>query len=117
MKKRIPQLAIVALLIALCASCTATDPPDRVAFKVLETSRASAVTAMQSFNVYYQAGKATENQRAKALAYYAEYQRLDAIAVRALSAPNPDYHTITESVTPALTSLLSLVADLKKVSP
>lgn len=58
------------LFLASCASA----PPDRVAYRTIDDVVTTVQAGMKAFNVLYQSGKFTEQDRDKALDYYAKFQ-------------------------------------------
>lgn len=85
--KRVVSLFVVLAFLSACAS----TPRDRVAYNSISAAAEGVNTAMRTFNDLYQAGKATEDQRAQVLAAYAKYQAVALVAVKvAPGATAPD---------------------------
>lgn len=104
--KRVLPLFVVLALAVACAS----TPKDRVVYNSIEGATVGVQTSMKVFNEFYQAGKATEDQRTQVLAAYAKYQAVARVAVKiAPGATAPDVDLLAV----ALDSAASVVELIK----
>jgi len=105
--------AVVLLLAAAVLSSCASTPPDRIAYNTLDDATTGVITAMRTFNEFYQRGKATEEQRTKVLDWYAKWQAAARLAVKIApqaTAPDPNLVTI------ALNNAAGLVGLIRQIT-
>lgn len=87
----------------------ASTPPDRIAYNTLDDATAGVLTGMKTFNEFYQAGKATEEQRTKVLGWYAKWQAAARLAVKIApqaTAPDPNLVAIALNSAAELVGLI-----------
>jgi len=108
--KHIGNVLVVLVILNAAAGCKSTA--DRIAYNTLDGAVSAVQAGMTGFNAYYQAGKATEEQRLQVLAAYKKFQASVnvAIDVAKLSTTGQiDMRAVSE----AAGDLLALIATLK----
>ena len=88
MKQRTNTLArTLALAVWLTTVLGCASTPQRIQYNTISAATDGVQTAMRGFNLKYQEGKATEADRDKALAIYAEFQKVALKAAGNLLVP------------------------------
>jgi outer membrane protein TolC len=105
--KRLLALALFLVTAWGCASST----PARIAYNTIDGAVDAAQGAMKAFNERYQVGLQTEEDRTRALAYYAEFQATARLATQLAKDISQKESAITVASN-AATKLIQLLAQL-----
>jgi len=107
---------LLAVSLAYANACSSTATPARKAYTTIDDAVTAAQQAMKGFNDQYQNGLATEAQRTKALAYYADFQATARMAVT-LSKDVTQQASALQIASDAAANLLALLAQLLPPAP
>lgn len=109
----VPVIAILLITVA-CAGAS----PQRVALNTLQAVRATVVTAVQTFNVGYQSGQFSEQNRTDLGVLYNKYLTADTAAAQALLVvTDTQASAIAANVTNLANDVILFVQALKPPTP
>jgi hypothetical protein len=74
-------VAVLGLFLAMAVLVGCSAPPDRIAYNTISGAVDAAQGALRTFNVFYQAGKASEDQRMKVRLAYEKFQKTVDVAI------------------------------------
>lgn len=105
-------LAVALVVLPLLAGC-GSMPADRITYNTIDGAVNGVHAGLRSFNEFYQAGEATEEQREQVLAAYKKFQAVARAAVKIApnaTAASPDTIRL---VSDAAVELLKLIEAFK----